>query len=66
MKLIKKWLGSGLPDLSSLLGRMAADLAFDAVQCTDSIDRLYCDRRRMNLMDIVELAARMRLIPSSG
>jgi hypothetical protein len=33
MKLIKKRLGYGLPDLSSLVHRLAADLALDAVQC---------------------------------
>jgi hypothetical protein len=44
MKLIKERLGSGLPDLFSLVSRLAADLAFDAVLCS-TIRGSFTERR---------------------
>jgi len=68
MKLVEQWLGSGLPDLSPMFCRVAADLALDAVQCADSIKRLGCDRRRIRCglsgFQIVSSEAKKRQIHS--
>src|SRR5579859_1313860 len=50
---------SGLTNIAAKIGRLAADLFFDAVECADAVDGFGGDRRRMNRVDVVELTAGM-------
>ena len=58
--------GSCLTDLATKIGRLAADLAFDVVECSDALDSFGCDRRAVGYLDVVELAPNVSLIQSSG
>src|ERR1019366_5996841 len=57
MQLFNKRLGAGLTNLTSQLGRFAADLFLDCVKRADPCERLGGDGRCVHCMDVVELAS---------
>jgi hypothetical protein len=59
MEVIEQRPGSCLPYFSSLFNSLTADLSFDSVQRADAIESFGCERRRMNFVDVVELASGM-------
>jgi len=50
----------GLPNRSTLIGRLAANLLLNAIENADALQGAGGGRRRMRSMDVVELAAGMR------
>src|SRR6266702_932372 len=59
MEVIEQRSGSCLPYFSSLFNGLTADLPLDSVQRADAIERFGGDRRRLHLVDVVELAPGM-------
>src|SRR5690606_5015240 len=49
--------GARLAHPAPVIGRLAADFLLDVVQLTDTMQRLFGDRRAGRDMDVVELAA---------
>ena len=66
MQIGKRWTGTRLACGTPFIGRLAADLALDTVQCADPIECLLGDRRLRRLVQIKELASGVGLIPCSA